>query len=1186
MGDERRKLGIDALSDVAWGTHLCMFYETSEDLVSILALYFKAGLENNECCMWVTSGPLEPQEARAALNRVVNNLDSYIERGQIEILDAAEWYKRSDQSEAEETLQGLVVKEQQAIESGFDGLRLSGNMFWLEENDWRSIVEHEVAINNIVSKHRVVAICSYPVAGCEIAKVLDVANSHQLALVRRAGKWTAIESADRRWAEEELRESEERFRSLVEATSDWIWEVDANGTYTYAGPRVKDLLGYEPSEVIGKKPFDFMPTEEAKRVADEFTAIVKSGRPFSSLENLKLRKDGRMVMIETSGVPIFDSEGKLRGYRGIDRDITERKQAEEALRKSEAQYRLLFENANEAIAVVCEGKLCFVNPKHNEIGGYSEDELTSRPFVDFVHPDDREMIIERHEQRLKGEPSPGVYPIRILDKDGNTKWMEVNTVLISWEDKPATLTFSDDITKRKLAEDALQTSEEKKRAMFEAAAEGIAVTDIEGNVLETNEAAVRMYRGSNKEELVGRNGFELVSPKDLARSTEDFNMILREGHIGTREYTFLRKDGTEYPGEVNVSLIRDASGKPSTVICISRDITERKRMEEALRKSEAEYRLLVENANEAISVVCDGKLVFANPKATELTAYLNEELMSSQFIDLIHPDDRKMAVEVYEQMLRNEGLPAGYAIRFVDKHGNTKWVEANAVLISWGGRPAILTFSTDITERKRVEDSLGKSETRFRDLADLLPEAVYELDLDGKFTFANRRALELSGYSQEDLDRGLNALQVFIPEDRARVKQNIAWLLAGKDLGLQEYTAQRKDGSRFSVMIHSACIVDNGKVVGLRGIIIDITEGKRAEEALRKSEAEYRLLVENANEAITVACDGKLRFVNPKFVEIMGYSREELISRPFIDFIHPDDRQIVLERYVRRLRGEQVPEVYPFRIIDKDGNTKWLEISAVLISWEGRPATLNFMNNVTEHKKAEEEVKRSRAELRRLSAHLQSVLEGERKRIAHEIHDELGQQLTALKMDLSWIGRNLPENEKPLLEKIRAMSKLIDTTIETVRKISTDLRPAILDDFGLLAAIEWQLKEFQQRTGIKCKIAQQSNDVILDQGRAVALFRIVQEALTNVARHANAMNVEVTLKEGDGRVLLQIKDNGRGVKEEEITSSKSIGIVGMRERARLYGGQMRIKGIPGKGTTVKVSIPLKEEEPSAEDTGR
>ena len=213
-------------------------------------------------------------------------------------------------------------------------------------------------------------------------------------------------------------------------------------------------------------------------------------------------------------------------------------------------------------------------------------------------------------------------------------------------------------------------------------------------------------------------------------------------------------------------------------------------------------------------------------------------------------------------------------------------------------------------------------------------------------------------------------------------------------------------------------------------------------------------------------------------------------------------------------------------------------------------------------------------------------MEGERKRIAHEIHDELGQQLTALKMDLSWIGKNLPKNEKPLIEKIGAMSKYIDTTIDTVRKISTDLRPAILDDFGLLAAIESYLEEFQGRTGIKCTIAPRCGDVDLGQERNVALFRIVQEALTNVARHAHAANVEVSLKQRNGRVVLQIKDDGRGVKEDEIASSKSIGIVGMRERARLCKGQMRIKSIMGKGTMVKVSIPLKEEKSSAEDISR
>jgi signal transduction histidine kinase len=202
------------------------------------------------------------------------------------------------------------------------------------------------------------------------------------------------------------------------------------------------------------------------------------------------------------------------------------------------------------------------------------------------------------------------------------------------------------------------------------------------------------------------------------------------------------------------------------------------------------------------------------------------------------------------------------------------------------------------------------------------------------------------------------------------------------------------------------------------------------------------------------------------------------------------------------------------------------------------------------------------------------MAEEERQRVAREIHDELGQQLTTLKMDLSWISKNLPNNLGPSIEKIGTMSKSIDTAIDTVRKMSTDLRPPVLDYFGLLTAIESYLEEFQRHTGIKCAMVPQTGDVDLGQGRNVALFRIVQEALTNVARHADAKEVEVSLKKEDGKVHLEIKDDGIGIKAEKVISSNSMGIIGMRERAYLCGGHVRITGTPGKGTTVKVAIPL------------
>jgi PAS domain S-box-containing protein len=1555
MTNQGRQLGINTKSHILWGTHLCVFLETPEELPSILGTYFKAGLENNESCLWITLGPSETQVAIAALKSLVTDLDYYMGKGQIEILDASQRYPGSGQTQADKLLSSLIEKEQQAINRGFDGLRISGNMLGLESRAWPNLaVEHETIMSSIVNGRRMIALCAYISTGHEAARVLDIASSHQITLVKHAGIWTALERSDHKGTEEALREGEESLRALVETTSDWIWEIDTTGIYTYASPKIKELLGYEPHEVIGKQPFDFMTPEEASRVSNEFVAILKKGSPFCGLENVNLHKDGHEVVLETSGVPILDGRRNLRGYRGIDRDITERKRVEEALRKSELKYRLLIENANEAISVICDGVVRFANPKHLQLSGYSAEELASRPFIDFLHPDDIPRVFEFHKQRLMGEPSPGVYPIRVFNKDGNVIWMEVNAVPIFWEGKSATLTFSTDITERKrmeealrsseaeyrlLAEnvneaivvacngmltyvnraaaeivgysieeltsrsfidlihpadrqkiveryetmpgggtlssdnafraitkdektvwveasalpiswdgksaslafltditehrrlaDALKQSEEKLRAMLESVAEGIAVSDMEGNILEANEAAIRLFGGS-KEKLLGINGFDLVAPSDFARSLEDYNTILREGHIGTRQYSFFRMDGTEYPAEVNVSLIRDVSGEPVGAICINRDITERKRMEDALRKSEAEYRLLVENANEAIVVICEGIICYANPKVTEHTGYSIEELMSISFIDLIHPDDKETILRNHERRLQGEPFPKGYTIKFIAKDGTTRWAETSAELVSWDDKPAVLLFVTDVTERKKVEESLRKSEAEYRLLVDNSNEGITVV-CDGMVCYSNRRTSEMSGYTKEELlfrpfvdflspeDREKaveryqltvgskqfpkdysisfidkfgngkwvevnsvlstwedkpatlnfvnditerkraeeallkseaeyrllveNANEVIVvvcgdvvrfanrktvemsgysreellsmpfsnfihPDDMAimiemhsqRLKGepltnshpirtidkngNIRWVdvngvsitwegqpatlnfvnditerkraeealrkseaeyrllvenaneaivvVCGdivrfanpKAAEISGYSreelmsmpfsnfvypddiatminrrSQRLEGKPFNIPYPIRTINKDGSIrwIEVNGVLItwedkpatlnfvsDITEHKRMEEALQKSEAEYRLLVENANEAIIVAADGNFLFTNPKATEVTGYSKEELLATPFIDFIHPDDRQMVKERHLRRLRGERFPGVYPIRIIDKVGKTRWIELNSILVSWGDRPATLNFVNEITERMKAEKEAKKYRAELSRLSAHLQSVMEGERKRIAHEIHDELGQQLTALKMDLSWIGKNIPKKEEPLIEKIKAMSKYIDATIDTVRKISTDLRPAILDDFGLLAAIESHLEEFQRRTGIKCKVAPRSCEVDLGQGRNMALFRIVQEALTNVARHANAANVEVSLKQRNGSVVLQIKDDGRGVKDEEINSSKSIGIVGMRERARLYNGQMQIKGNPGKGTTVKVIIPCKEES-SAEDISR
>ncbi len=235
---------------------------------------------------------------------------------------------------------------------------------------------------------------------------------------------------------------------------------------------------------------------------------------------------------------------------------------------------------------------------------------------------------------------------------------------------------------------------------------------------------------------------------------------------------------------------------------------------------------------------------------------------------------------------------------------------------------------------------------------------------------------------------------------------------------------------------------------------------------------------------------------------------------------------------------------------------------------------IHILRDISERKRSEEELKGSREKLRNLAAHLNSVREEERKRIAREIHDELAQTLTALKMGLVWLDKKLPAAKKQLTEKIQSMSNIIDMTIYTVRRISSELRPGLLDDLCLQAAIEWQAKEFGERTGITCEVTFYSDTNNIDQERSTAIFRIFQETLTNVVRHAEATEVNASLQETSDMLIMKVIDNGIGITEEEILNSNSFGIIGMQERTLLLGGDIKIKGVREKGTTVTASIPI------------
>ena len=356
----------------------------------------------------------------------------------------------------------------------------------------------------------------------------------------------------------------------------------------------------------------------------------------------------------------------------------------------------------------------------------------------------------------------------------------------------------------------------------------------------------------------------------------------------------------------------------------------------------------------------------------------------------------------------------------------------------------------------------------------------------------------------------------------------------------------------------------------------------KAEEVAKESEEFSSSLISNSPNAILVIDpDSSVRYVSPAFEALTGFSAAEVIGAraPYPWWTEETPHKTAEDiREIIRQGGRRLEE--PFQ--KKNGERLWAEVNGtpVLRDGELRYYLANWVD-VTDRKRAEEELETSRQELRELAAHIESVREEERTGIARELHDEIGQALTAIKIDLSWLRRELPEDQAPLLERTRAVLRVADSAIKSVRRISSDLRPGILDDLGLTAAIQWYAGEFEQRTGVKCEVSVEREVIVLEQDRSTAVFRILQEALTNVARHAGATRVEVSLSERNGRLVLEIADDGKGISARQFSNRKAFGLMGMRERAAFLGGELQISGEPGQGTRVTLSIPLRREGDSA-----
>ena len=477
----------------------------------------------------------------------------------------------------------------------------------------------------------------------------------------------------------------------------------------------------------------------------------------------------------------------------------------------------------------------------------------------------------------------------------------------------------------------------------------------------------------------------------------------------------------------------------------------------------------------------------------------------------------------------------------------------------------------EIAERKRAEEALRDSEARFRRVTEAAFEGIAVTE-GGKLIDVTNKLAKLFGYQPKELI-GKSLSELIEPKVR---NETMVKILSGYSIPY-ESVCIRKDRSTFHVEVCGKNYSSRGRELCVTAIR-DIAKRKMAEKVLQESEEKYKTLTENSLTGIFIHQDGKFVFVNDNFANMHGYKPEELLQKGHLMLVHPDERKILEDIVVKRLEGKPVPHQYEVRRITKDGRSIWCEMMATVIQYKGKRAIMGNVIDTTERRLAENAIKKSEEQLRNLTTYLQKVGEIERTNIAREIHDELGQTLTVLKMDLTWLRKRLPEEQNSLREKTDGMFQLINKTIQTVKKISTELRPGLLDDLGLGAAIEWQAEEFQQRTGIQCNIIIEPKDITFDKDRNTAIFRILQETLTNIARHADATEVNLSLKQREGQIELKVRDNGIGITEDQISNPKSFGLIGIRERVKIFDGNNTLKGTPGKGTVMTIKIPVRDKK--------
>lgn len=840
---------------------------------------------------------------------------------------------------------------------------------------------------------------------------------------------------------------------LLTHARDGIVATNAQGLVTAWNPSAERMLGWLQSEAIGQPLATLLvPVHADESHKTGLAPYLQSGaaRGLDGLLEIDvLRRDGRTITLELSIFSLRDQAGEASGI--FMRDVSERHSTQRALRQSEERYRAVVEHLSDGMIVIQDEKVVFANPRAAEIVAMPLAEMQQIGFLTRVHPDDQSLVLDRQRRRLAGEHPPDHYELRLLLPGDVVRWISVGVAVVPWCGQPAALTFFADITERKAMLEEIRVSEERLRAVVAHAGEGTLVAIEADKPVFVNQRALEIMR-MTREELERDGYLHLLHPDDrLTVLTRRRRRLAGDQVVGRYEVRLLDRDGGVRWIDMGTTIV-PWSGQKATLSFFT-DVTDRKMMLEAMHRSEERYRAVVEHVGEGMIVVQDGQFVFVNERALQITRRARQDIMGRGFLEQVHPDDRAMVAERQRARLAGEMVPNRYEMRLLHDDGSSTWIEIAETVVPWEGHKASLGFFSDVSQRKaleaRLRDTLAERETILENSL----VGIAFLTQDRQLRWANRamtRIFRSDRGLRSDPDWASADLASLFPDEadyqrasaeiRARMREHLAFE--------GELQMCRRDGSLFWAALTCKAVNASDAAHGTVWTVMDITERKALEVALQRSSSEREAIFSSVLVGIAFNVNRHIVWVNDKFMEMMGYSREELTDQSS-RMLYPDDESFAREgaltlEHLQR-DGSYISERM---LVRKGGERIWVQLAGRCV-FDRKPeagAIWTFLD-ITDRKRAEDDV---RAALER-----QQELNALRSRFvamtSHEFRTPLATILSSAELIRHYSDR-MPEAEKnEVLDGVEAgvqrMTRMLDRML-LIGKADAQLlefRPQALD---------------------------------------------------------------------------------------------------------------------------------------------